>query len=1087
MAWAERRQLSMRRKRIRVPVSAMALAIGLTIVSPNGTFARPQRAGENNLTPLEIGALVSRDLSGGQRHCYSIRGVAGQYIRLVVEHRGIDTELTLFGSDGEKLIAIDSSDETQRWRSMSIIAERSGAYRLEVRSPSASPVKGQYTVSIGQMNVATVADRDRIDAQTAFSQGQELRSQEGPPSLATAAEKYERALALYEKAGDNEGQANSLSSLGKIYYALAKPQKALAVWDRELLMRRHADDRVAEASALINIGRIYNELGDRQQALKHCNQALSLHQALGNKKGEDLAASTLASVYVSLGENQKALEFYHQSLSFRQALGDRHGQAVVLSEIGFIHSLLSDLPKALDYLGRALAIHRAMGDRGGEAYSLLGSGSVYVRLGEKRKALECYEEALSIHRVTGSRRGEAYALHNLAWAYDSLGEKRKALDYNDQALRIMRDVGDRSGEAYILHNIASIYQMLGERQKALDRYQQALVLRRVTADRLAEAETLNELAHVERDLGNLSDARSYIESALETAESLRSKVGGHKLRATYQASVQDFYEFYLDLLFQLNQRDPQRGDDAVEFQTSERNRARTLLDLLTEVRADIRQDVDASLLEREWSLQQIITGKTDRRIRLLGGKHTNEQAAEATKELESLIYEYEDVEAKIRATSPRYAALTQPQPRTLSEIQQLLDADTILLEYALGADHSYLWVVSVDSIASFQLPKRAAIEAKAENVYDLLTARTKRVQNETASQREARVAKADVEYVAAGAELSQMLLGPAASQLGKKRLLIVTDGALESIPFAALPVPDTRPESNANVTGRVSHNSYTPLVVEHEIISLPSASVLALLRRDLEGRKSPPRTIAVVADPVFEATDLRVKRPTAPNAKPDDNERKSAAIRAYLIKTTMISEEQSLPRLSYSRKEAIAIAALVPSPSQKKILLDFDANYHTATNEDLGEFRIVHFATHGVLDSDQPELSGILLSLVDEKGSPQENGILRLGEIYNLKLPVDMVVLSGCQTGLGKQLRGEGLIGLTRGFMYAGAPRVLASLWNVNDLATAELMKAFYEGILVKQLRPAEALRRAQIEMWRKPNRRSQYFWAGFVLQGEWR
>jgi CHAT domain-containing protein len=201
----------------------------------------------------------------------------------------------------------------------------------------------------------------------------------------------------------------------------------------------------------------------------------------------------------------------------------------------------------------------------------------------------------------------------------------------------------------------------------------------------------------------------------------------------------------------------------------------------------------------------------------------------------------------------------------------------------------------------------------------------------------------------------------------------------------------------------------------------------------------------------------------------------------------MVSEEQPLPRLPYSRKEAMAIAALAPDPSQRMIILDFDANYQAATNAGLGEYRFVHFATHGVIDSEQPELSGILLSLVDETGRPQENGILRLGEIYNLKLPVDMVVLSGCQTALGKQMRGEGMIGLTRGFMYAGAPRILASLWNVNDLATAELMKVFYEGILVKQLRPAEALRLAQIEMWRKPNRRAPYFWAGFVLQGEWR
>ena len=197
--------------------------------------------------------------------------------------------------------------------------------------------------------------------------------------------------------------------------------------------------------------------------------------------------------------------------------------------------------------------------------------------------------------------------------------------------------------------------------------------------------------------------------------------------------------------------------------------------------------------------------------------------------------------------------------------------------------------------------------------------------------------------------------------------------------------------------------------------------------------------------------------------------------------------QQPLARLSYSRKEALAIASLVPD-SQRDLVLDFDVNYRRITEAHLGEYRFLHFATHAWLDTEDPELSGILLSLVDKEGNPQESGILRLGDVYNLNLPVELVTLSACETALGGFFKSEGLVGLTRGFMYAGAPRVLASLWKVDDVATADLMKLFYEGMLGPQkLRPAAALREAQKQMWQKEKRNSPFYWAGFVLQGEWR
>jgi CHAT domain-containing protein len=340
-------------------------------------------------------------------------------------------------------------------------------------------------------------------------------------------------------------------------------------------------------------------------------------------------------------------------------------------------------------------------------------------------------------------------------------------------------------------------------------------------------------------------------------------------------------------------------------------------------------------------------------------------------------------------------------------------------------------------------------------------------------------------------KLSQMLLSPVAAQLGEKRLLIVADGALQYVPFAALPEPAST--SPANNTGSKSVTSQ-PLVVKHEIVSLPSASTLAVLRREVKGRAPAPNMVAVLADPVFskdeahfdEAIGLRKSKDAGKSSKIASAAPSiSASVVRALQETGIARGGLSIPRLGATRREADSILDLVPKGAGVK-RLDFEASRATVESGELARYRIVHFATHGFLNGEHPELSGIVLSLVDERGEPQD-GFIRLHEIYNLKLPAELIVLSACQTALGKEIKGEGLVGLTRGFMYAGAPRVVASLWKVDDAATKELMERFYRAMLTDKLRPAAALRRAQIGMAKQITMGKPYNWAAFVLQGEWR
>ncbi len=647
---------------------------------------------------------------------------------------------------------------------------------------------------------------------------------------------------------------------------------------------------------------------------------------------------------------------------------------------------------------------------------------------------------------------------------------QKALEKYNEALPIRRVVGDRRGEALTLKNMGSVYQSLGETQKALDKHNEALLIFQEIGDRNGEATILLEIARVEQKRGDLTQARQTIEQAVSIIESLRTNIAGQELRASYFASRQEFFETYIDVLMKQRRQNPAAGIDAVALSVSERARARSLLELLEEARAEIRQGVDSSLLERERSLQQRLNARAAAQVRLLNRKHTPEQADAAAKEIAAITDEYEEVQAQIRARSPRYAALTQPQPLSLMEIQQqALDEDTLLLEYALGEQRSYLWLVSQRSIDSYELPPRAELEAVARRVYELLTARPKRG------------TPPDPQFVVQARTLSRMLLGPVAQRLGGKRLVVVAPGALSYLPFAALPAPEDK---------KPLAGDYEPLIAKHEVATVPSASVLSIIRRETAGRQRATKSVAVLADPVFEVSDPRLESIKNGNssgetpAAPAADEELSGLTRA--IRTMNFSDARAgFTRLAFSRQEADSIIALTPKETGLKAT-DFNASRELAMSRQLSEYRILHFATHGLLNGEHPELSGLVFSLIDQEGKPQD-GFLRLHEIYNLQLSADLIVLSACETGLGKEIKGEGLIGLTRGFMYSGAPRVVASLWNVDDLATAELMKLFYQRMLKDGLPAGAALRAAQLELSRQKRWASPYFWAGFVLHGEWK
>ncbi|WP_413162121.1 CHAT domain-containing tetratricopeptide repeat protein [Capilliphycus salinus ALCB114379] len=835
--------------------------------------------------------------------------------------------------------------------------------------------------------------------------------------------------------------------------AIEQLEIALKLW-------REQGDFTQEATTLQFLGLIHSDLGEYQAALNYYRQVLQLLPELSQPEYWEAPILELsAEVYFRWGEYQKALEAYEKAYSLRQQIGIESAQAATLNSIGLVYYDLGELDRALKYYQQAQSLLQRSensGDLKTTALILNNIGQVYSEQGELEKAKETYEQALNYWRALPSQsdirniRGQAATLNNKGYIFAQSNQLQIAQQTYNEALPLWQKIGDRTREASTLNNLCYVDFKQGNLAQALEICTQSLQIRQTVGDKSKEPLSLYYIAQIQREQGQLEAAVQTIETALEIIEDLRTKVDRQDLRTSFFASKQEYYQFYIDLLMQLHKQNPEKGFDGLALQASERAKARSLLEILAESGGEVTSGIDPKLLEEKKQLQQQLSALEQLRVRLLSGEHTEEQRITINGEIDNLLQQYRTLLSEIRATSPHYAALTQPQPLTLGEIQQqILDSETVLLEYSLGENRSYLWVVTPNSIESYELPGREEIETKVTAFRDSFLLPNQRIRRTLAEN--------------AGKELAEMIL-PESEKLSQKRLLIVADGVLQYVPFNALPTPGTL----------ILEEDWTPLIVSHEIVTLPSASTLAVLRQEIKGRTPAPKALAIVADPVFSYQDERVKNVAPEKAKSLSPELERSARESGVL----------FDRLPFTEKEAERILDLIPTVNSTK-QFGFSARREFVTSQQMSQYRILHFATHGLLNSETPELSGLVLSLVDKTGEPL-NGFLRLYDIFNLNLSAELAVLSACETGLGENIKGEGLVGLTRGFMYAGAPRVVVSLWKVDDQATSELMVKFYQRMLQQNLSPVAALRVAQIDMWQQNKWSSPYFWAAFTLQGEW-
>ena len=887
---------------------------------------------------------------------------------------------------------------------------------------------------------------------------------------------YQSALTIRVSLHDRGGEAITRAYLASAHWALGQHAEALDEYEAAARIAASLGDFKTEAYAANGIGNLRFAQGDPQLAKQQYERALQVWRAAGDGAGEGIALSNLGEVYELTGERQLALEHYRQALPRLEAARQNRRAADTVHNIGRLYGAIGRTDQAVTYFTRALTLDRASGNRRSEARTRLLLAAAHLQNGAPASAFREYVHAWQLARQIADRDTEADALRGRAEYYLTRQRATPALRSAQRAYALHHALGNAHGETADLLVAAISLSALGRAEDARAAFDRDLALRVEFGDRVGEAETRHELARALAGTGQWSDARAQVESAIGIVESLRTQLTSDGFRRSYFATVQSYYRWYIDLLMRMHSERSTEGFDRLALEASERARARSLLDLLSAAGADATAGAPPELLRQRQAIQGALNVQAGRHFQLAATESSERARLDAR--IAALVAEYDEVDARIRRSSPQYTEIVAT-PLRVDQIQALLDAETTMVIYGAGEQRAYAWVLtrSTASVRALLAPARlrqlASAARQALGRDPLASLGSRQGVSDTAEALDA---------------LSDAVLEPLASLVRTPRLVIVASDALEYVPIGILPSPASLPRLQTTpspaLTANTAHGDsgkaleYEPLMMQREVSYLPSASALERLRARVESRAEGPASVAVFADPVFTADDPRLgRRGSGGRARAPVDVLDVAALGT-------IAGSPFLPRLAGTRAEAELLARLAPGDAL--VALDFDASRSHVLKAPLERYRIVHFATHAVIDDRHPELAGVLLSFLRSDGSPQD-GFLRLHDVYALRLAADLVVLSACQTAVGPEVRGEGMVGLVRGFMSAGAARVVASLWKVDDAATAALMTEFYTALLRDGLSASAALRRAQMHLWQHPRWHAPFYWAAFQLQGDWR
>lgn len=959
----------------------------------------------------------------------------------------------------------------------------------------------------------------------------------GPALARSQLRTLNEALKLFEAAGDLALQAETQTALGQSNFNLGKPvdglaahERAVELWGqaqnavrrahsarwlaaalsstnrtaraREVLLEvqsvgRKSGQAWLEAAALLALAAQPAREGRKAEATALFEQAIQLNLATNDRKGEAETQNYFAIFQQNQGFLDEAMIRYRRALELRRQIHDEIGVAQILNNIATVSSRLGDQLDAIATFEEVLAIRQRIATPEAVANTQHNLATEYMLKGDYTRALALFEEALPVWRANSNQFGEAATLTEMAGLFNRTNLKQRAERTYLQALPIQRALKNIRGESATLAGLGACYREqrrfaeavqslqsavavarqgkfpveearglrgLGEIQSLMGEHTQALVSLRLSLDLVREVSRVDALSNkislssallrcgqAAEAVPLLEEALSFsreIQNSLEELGSLyglaqaRFALGETDAALAHANAAMDLTERqilkvasdqtralatarYADIYSLGAQILVRSGQPKAAFEAAERGRARILVDLMS--KAKVEPNTATPLLEEERRLRSALNAKAERLTRLLLASAKPSETGAVRKAISRLIDEHAAIEERIARQDPRFAKLAMPV--SIEAVQRQLQVGEALWEFSLGVRDSLLWIVTKDSLDTRRIGPRAELEALASKLREALHAPLKNPSGESIESREARLNNSRKNAAALAAQLAKLL--PA--QPGGK-LYIVPDGELHNTAFAVLPA-----------------------FAKKALVTLPSASLLVHLPSGSAGQAR----LAVFADPVYEAHDSRL--------------RTKATLRSP-------GEEVAFPRLRFSLQEAEAISTLAPA-NRRKISTGFAATRQAALATPLASYDVLHFATHAEWNQSNPELSGIVLSMFSESGRPT-NGYLRLNDIAHWRLSSQLVVLSACETALGQQLKGEGTMGLSRSFLSAGAGGIVASLWAVDDAATATFMRAFYEGYLNRAMLPSAAIAHARTVVQSQPKWTHPFFWAGFVYTG---
>jgi CHAT domain-containing protein len=882
----------------------------------------------------------------------------------------------------------------------------------------------------------------------------------------------EKALSFSQEIGDKEDSARSLENLAVIAFRTAQYPKAIELFERATDVAKQTGNKEIQSTILTNKGQVYWALADYAHALDCYNRAEKLAQESGNQNMLGPIIGNRALVYWNQGNLERALEDTERSGVLFEQSGNQQHRATNYIDIAGLNEELGNYGKAQDAFQNALKLADQLNDKGAAAVAWNGLANLNYQFGNYDLARDCIQRSIKLTEQTGEKREIAHSFLHLGEIEDKEQNFVVALKDDEKALHIFQELGEKMGAANTLQVIGLTYARRHDFKADLEKQKEALAIyesignqagigksnlfigsahltlgNRIGADECLKKsiailqevgwqdflwQALYEEALILRDTKKVSESISEMKQAVEIIERVRETVGLEEQKTAFLESKFQIYDDLVHLLIENHQQEQ-------AFGYAEKSKARAFLDLLSEGKIDPQRNLTSEQYEKKRELIYQSTS-LNQEIR---SEYQNEKpdlaAIAAMKEKQNKLDEdYLNLMIEIRRSNPRYAELQNPEPVSVSDAESMCARDSAVLEYFIGK-HSTLFVITADGLSTFPLPDEKILNQEVKSFREAIQ---KPEPVWEASE------KAYSRYQSIGRTLYVQLMEPAALILKNKRRIILTaDGSLNYLPFEAL-------LTRKSQTGDFKNLPY--LTSKFEIQYVPSISALAALKENLQDQNGGERKDFVAfADPETAQKPLNVM---------------PAAVREW---------SSELTPLPYARTEVNRISKLFPT-DDVRVFTGKEASESNVKHGSLSEFKIVHFASHGLIDEEKPQFSALILNSGDE----QEDGFLTMREIFDLHLNADLVVLSACKTGLGREVRGEGINSLSRAFFAAGASSAVVSLWNVSDVSTSDFMWTFYKRLSESGMNKSAALNAARLELIASGKFSHPYYWAPFIFVG---